>query len=213
MATGYTADVGSGKVTEFRDFAMACARAFGACITMRDDPIDAEIPDEFTPDDYYARSVNDAKAALVKAQAMTLAEAVEDLAKHNASQANDRQRLRKESVATRQRYEAMLAKVIDWTPPTHEHERMKGFMVEQLQESINFDCHDDGGFPERCYPSFEGTASEWLERKVHVAAEELVRAKKRYAEEVERCRSRSEWVNDLRRSLGTKTSGGLKCRR
>lgn len=37
MPTGYTASVQEGKVTEFRDFAMECARAFGALVMMRDE--------------------------------------------------------------------------------------------------------------------------------------------------------------------------------
>src|SRR5438309_7441629 len=56
MPTGYTADVGNGKVTDFATFALTCARGFGALITMRDDPMDAEIPDEFPVDEYAMRA-------------------------------------------------------------------------------------------------------------------------------------------------------------
>ena len=35
MPTGYTAAVCSGEITEIKDFALSCARAFGALITMR----------------------------------------------------------------------------------------------------------------------------------------------------------------------------------
>src|SRR5690348_5408929 len=38
MPTGYTAEVAEGKVTDFRTFALRCARAFGATIMQRDDP-------------------------------------------------------------------------------------------------------------------------------------------------------------------------------
>lgn len=47
MPTGYTADVQSGKVTDFAEYAMNCARAFGALVLMRDDPSDADIPERF----------------------------------------------------------------------------------------------------------------------------------------------------------------------
>ena len=37
MPTGYTADIYEGNDVSFRDFALKCARAFGACIEQRDD--------------------------------------------------------------------------------------------------------------------------------------------------------------------------------
>ena len=44
MPTGYTYDLYDGKDIEFPDFVMKCARAFGALIEIRDDPMDAAIP-------------------------------------------------------------------------------------------------------------------------------------------------------------------------
>lgn len=49
MPTGYTAAVEDGTITEFDDFAWQCARAFGALIMMRDDPMSAPIPQKFEP--------------------------------------------------------------------------------------------------------------------------------------------------------------------
>jgi len=52
MASGYVHKMLDDK-QDFRTFAMSCARAFGALITMRDEPADAPIPDEFKPDPYH----------------------------------------------------------------------------------------------------------------------------------------------------------------
>jgi hypothetical protein len=49
MPTGYTAAVADGTITEFPDFAMQCARAFGTLVLMRDEPQDAAIPEKFEP--------------------------------------------------------------------------------------------------------------------------------------------------------------------
>ena len=46
MPTGYTADIQDGKITTLREYALSCARAFGALIMMRDDPHDAPIADD-----------------------------------------------------------------------------------------------------------------------------------------------------------------------
>ena len=40
MPTGYTTDIYNGKDVTFKDFALKCARAFGACIHQREDNID-----------------------------------------------------------------------------------------------------------------------------------------------------------------------------
>lgn len=201
MPTGYTADVATGKVAEFREFAMQCARAFGALVTMRDDAPDAPIPDAFEPANYYQERLDKAIAERSRIHAMTVSEAVEDLAKHNAKQATARQRLVAESADTRKRYEAMLSKATAWVPPTTEHQGLKDFMVQQLTESIRWDCHDEDDFAERCYPSFAGNASEWLTILDAKADQEVEAARKSLDEEVQRCRSRTAWLRNLRDSL------------
>lgn len=53
MPTGYTYPVCEGKITEFPDFALSCARAFGALISMREEPMDAPLPDEIAASTNY----------------------------------------------------------------------------------------------------------------------------------------------------------------
>ena len=74
MPTGYTARVKDGTVTEFKDFAMGCARAMGACISMREAAHDAEIPEQFEPSPYHTEQLAKAKADLAAFEAMTEAE-------------------------------------------------------------------------------------------------------------------------------------------
>ena len=69
MPTGYTADVADGKITEFTEYALQCARAFGACIMLRDDPVSSEIP-EFEPSDYSAKELAEAEKDLSQFLAM-----------------------------------------------------------------------------------------------------------------------------------------------
>ena len=60
MPTEYTHYIKDG--ISFKEFALKCARAFGACITMKEDPMDVEIP-KFKPDTYYHKRL---KATLKK---------------------------------------------------------------------------------------------------------------------------------------------------
>lgn len=71
MPTGYTHEVQSGEVTDFPTFTMQCARAFGALIMMRDDPSDAQIPEQFEPSDYNRRARERAVAELQRLQNLT----------------------------------------------------------------------------------------------------------------------------------------------
>lgn len=58
MPTAYTANISKGIT--FKEYALLCARNFGATITMRDEPLDAEIP-EFQPSDYYVKRISEIK--------------------------------------------------------------------------------------------------------------------------------------------------------
>lgn len=48
MPTGYTAPVVDGEVTELKEFVWRCARAFGALVYLRDDPLTNERPKSVT---------------------------------------------------------------------------------------------------------------------------------------------------------------------
>lgn len=53
MPTAYTADIAKGIT--FKQYAMNCARAFGALIDLRDKPANCEIPDVVYPSDYHLK--------------------------------------------------------------------------------------------------------------------------------------------------------------
>lgn len=196
MPTGYTANVADGTITEFGDFAMLCARAFGACVSMRDSPHDAQIPDVFQPSDYNSKELCDAESELRRLESMSETDRVEAAEADYASQLTAWQKYHDDMEKKKSRYEAMLAKVTEWQPPTVEHSGLKKFMSEQLENSIMFDC---GNLyvkkPER------GTVYEWYSRALETANKNIAYHAKAQAEEIERARTRSKWVADLRASL------------
>ena len=198
MHTGYTADVGDGKVADFATFAMRCARAFEACVTMRDEPSSAEIPEAFEPSSYHANALAGAQETLARLKAMSVDE--QETACRKASQeAQDFwDRYEADKVAKRERYEEMLARVEAWQPPTSEHIPMKEFMSKQLRESIDFDC----GPAYRARPEPK-KRSEWYVKAIEDAASNVARHEAEHAKEVERARWRTEWVRALRSSLAT----------
>src|SRR5258708_31721932 len=126
MPSGYTDKVQSGEVTEFPEFAMRCARAFGALITMRDDPSEAPVPEQFTPHiSFYDDQIAAARTTLAEIPLLSTEEC-ERRARTAHADALDAFRARQQERALHKaRYEAMIAKVKAWTPPTAEHDELR----------------------------------------------------------------------------------------
>jgi len=196
MPTGYTAGVADGQITTLRDFAMLCARGMGALITMRDEPLDAPIPEKLEANPgYYG-------AELAKWQALASElPSLDDEECEQRAQEDYRRNMawRTEAIerrnAERQRYETMLAEVEAWECGA---EGLKQFMLDQLRESIRFDCSSDymRDAPERAL-----TGPEWREKMTAEAARMVARYAEEVAKEHERTAGRNAWLKALRDSL------------
>ena len=141
MPTGYTDVVADGSVTEFYEFIMRCARAFGALINMREESMNATIPDHFEPDiSYYDRELEKAASRLSELRMMSLPAVREAAQQAYATEVTRYENRIDREGLKRSRYEAMLAHVEAWQPPTDDHFELKEFMKNQLEESVRFDC-------------------------------------------------------------------------
>lgn len=195
MPTGYTADVGDGKVTDFRTFALRCARAFGATVMQRDNAMD-ELPKHREESSYYAKSLAEASAEVVRLDALTEDEAQQEMDSETTDTEHHEEDMRLKGRSTRMRYEAMLAEAQEWEPPTPDHAALKTFMEEQLTGSIDFDCHEYTN--DRESPA---DATGWLLAKRAKAAEHLAYSQKTLNEEQERVATANKWIDALYESL------------
>lgn len=158
MPTGYTADLTTD--TPFKTFALICARNF--LPQLRDEP-HGPAPETLPPfTDYYGQRLRETQQALGQLLAYTpqeLATVADD-----AWQADEdrRQERLQEIAAKRTAYTNMREQVIAWIPPTEKHKGLKSFMLEQLDESIWFDCST------RYYetPASKLSPEEWKARHV-----------------------------------------------
>lgn len=194
MPTGYTACIKDG--VSFEKFVMGCARAMGACVTMRDDSSDTPIPDEFEASDHHKNAYEKAKKELVKLYKMSKKTVEEKTAKYNEDRkvANREAECRDKELS--EKYLDMIKKVEDWIPPTKDHVAFKTFMLDQLRDSIRFDC----GY--RSAINVEDvSAEEWKNQQEAKILRNIEYHKKEYAEEVKRAKERTAWVSDLRKSL------------
>lgn len=200
MPTGYTSVIADGTCT-FEQFAMRCARNFGATVSMREESADAPIPIEFSPADYYLLNLRMALARLDTLRNLS-PRTYAAHARTEREEALERYRNRVyDRVLQRKNYEAMLEKIEAWTPPTTDHGALKDFMLQQVRDSLKHDCDDSYDRPP---PRITG--KQWFATEMRDATNDLARTSRSYAEAFERTKRATEWVQALRESLGNSSS-------
>lgn len=195
MPTGYTHPVATGEISDFRTFALRCARAFGALVEMRDEPMDAEIPEQFDPSDYHTKRLAECRKELSRIEGATVQECNQFAAQEHARALVAWEERRAEKRLTRERYEAMLAKVREWKPPTDDHRGLAEYMVKQLEESIDFDCTLCGHKPKLL------DGATWKAMQMVWLRDDIRYHTQHERDDKERAAKRSQWVADLRKSL------------
>lgn len=197
MPTGYTADVVSGKATDFDRFALTCARAFGALIMMRDESWDTAIPEQFEPSDYNQKRLEEAKEENLKLQKMSTEEVEQACEESYQKQASEREKYIAVQTLENERLEAMAEHVKRWIPRSANHAEMKKFMLDQW----NISKHDWSHYKT---PIKKLTASEWLRERLETVQREIGYHAAEHEKEVERTNARNLWVKQLRQSLSEK---------
>lgn len=195
MPTGYTADVEDGKITTLEEYALKCARAFGACVTMRDMDLSIPAPKKIEPDtEYYDNRLKEAKKEFKKLQKMN----DKQVAVMAAIEYKSELKSSKESHAERKiqydRYVKMKELVQVWEVCA-ELSGLKAFMLSQLNDSMKW------AEPEEYAPPRELTGSEWHARELKRARESIEYAAKHIEDEIERTKSRNEWLALLHSAL------------
>lgn len=203
MPTGYTSDVGDGKMTDLRPFIERCAHAF--IVSLRDSGLDSPLPNEDTTSDstYHQEGLTKAYKRLAKAKSMDRkAASVEAKREHREAIKSDEEYLARKA-ETKARYEAMLELVYTWEPPTEEHVGLKTFMVEQLSTSIEFDCGGDHWENHLKDLKERGPLSgdDWKAREIVKANEDIQHHSERIAKERERVEHNTAWIQALIGSL------------
>lgn len=198
MPTGYTAAIAD-DIT-FDDFVISCARGMGALVMMRDEPANAPIPERFEPSDYHTKKIAEATATLDRLAGMTEADAEQAASDaHEAEIAAQASAIHRNDTL-REKYNAMLAKVVAWKSPSADHDGFKKFMVEQITQSIDFDC-DNSYYRDQKHTKLTG--AEWLAQEEANARKDIACHDAQNAKEIERTEARNTWLRLLRESLKT----------
>ena len=196
MPTGYTVKLME-KDQSFKDFAMCCARAFGACIAMRDDPSDAPIPEEFKPSDYYDRAIAETEAKLAMLRAMTGRQAYEWGVKTKTETIERWLETIRQYEIENQRLGDMSGRIESWLPPTPDHFGIKSFMLQQIDVSrhdLAYQRNELARLQETKPTDFYDTAIRDAESSLDHYREERIK-------EIERVTSGNKWLKALRESV------------
>jgi hypothetical protein len=198
MPTGYTAELME-KGQDFNNFALCCARAFGACIELRDDsfgPAPRKIPR--SKNTYHQDALKRALAESAEFAEMskkdknawakeTKAEAIESAEKSLERQKQENKRLAE-----------MEAEVDAWNPPTADHQGLKDFMLQQIDVSKH-----DMKYPiESLQSAKKKTLAEYIADRVEAIRWGIEYHEEHLHDDEEREDSRDTWLNELYVSLG-----------
>jgi len=192
MPTGYTAPVQEGKIT-FPEFVWRCARAFGALVHMRDDPMDAPIR-ESSESQYYSARHGEITARIAELETMAPAELEAHVAELRARITRENAAYVEKNRVERKRYDNMLAQVRAWAPPD-SHAELKKFMLEQLAESIRFDCGEPYQVEVPVNPG------DWRDKELVQLRSELARCQEYIDRDAARAKERNDWVRTLASSV------------
>ncbi len=196
MPTGYTSQIKDG--ISFQQFAMSCARAFGACVMMRDDSVDKPIPEKFEASTYNSRELDKAQKELERINRLSIEEGKREAITEFTNKIQQRNRDIEKNRKLINQYKDMLQHVEQWQSPTSDHIEFKKFMISQIEGSIKFDGNKNYHAKN---PIKKLTGEEWLAGKRKDALWSIAYHAKEYNDEIERTNQRNKWIKDLRDSL------------
>lgn len=194
MPTGYTDYFLRDPNATFRDWAMVCARAFGACFMQRDEPLDAP-PQPRPHDDYHDQALAKAKARLRELSTMSDKSARALWRAECERHRKENEKYRQDHERTAKRYAEMRAAAEAWKPPTPDHVGMKKFMLQQIDT-----CHSEwDGEPYQI--ENVKTAKAWLALQIESASHDVAYHTEKAAEELEREAESRRWLDALMDSI------------
>lgn len=199
MPTGYTAIIEDKKDVTFRDYILGCARAFGACISMRDEPMDRPLPKELKVDPYHIKELEKQHQEFRVLNNYT----EKQLEKKASNEFNREVRKLKqghtEAIEKESRYAKILEEVEAWLPPTKDHNELKNFMRQQIQTSTEY-VHTDY-YQKELLELKILTGKQWFTKELARINKDIKYHNKEYKEEEARIKNRSDWLKALWKSL------------
>ena len=195
MPTGYTAGIENGTITSFEDYVKICMRAFGVYIDYRDEPLSTKVPTKMVPDTQYHE---EELATILKEQTEFLEKSYEEKRRDYREYVTGVTMRYSDDKEEYQRlkglYDYFQKKVINWVPPTEDHENFKSFMFDQLRVSL----------PHEPYEPKLYTYDEWLKSKLEWFDSYIEYHQKEIKNIISNTNRKNEWSEKVLNSLKTR---------
>lgn len=201
MPSGYTAILQEKPDISFADWAKQCARAFGACIMQRDDPMGDPPNVDEQPSRYHFERLEELRSKLAWLREVTDTEIDAKRTEEAAQSRTYALKQIEKTKAIEARYRRMLAMAKAWEPPTPDHAGVKKFMIEQITESIKFDCGTEYYDEQLQRLDVVVPIAEYRAAEIADIEKDIAYHEKKWNEEVARTNERNEWKRQLIASL------------
>ena len=195
MPTGYTAQLIEAKQPlSLRQFALICARAFGACATMRDVGTSVPAPKKFKADtSYHDKALRKAISMLKRLSKMTEERRKTYNLKERKKHIKIHEELIKECQEKDARLVDMRAQVEAWTPDSAVA-ALKTFMLQQIEASTG-----SSDYYEECLKNVK--TRDFYTAAIQSAKKDIEYYVKERQAEIDRTNERNAWLRALRDSL------------
>lgn len=203
MPTGYTAHIEDGEITTGKEFLRLCTRAFGIAIDVKDEPLSTPTPSSFEPSPFYKESYDRALKKLEEVNKMTFDEAKIQMRADYEKRISDYKAYAERETAMNEKYTKVRKEVEKWIPPTSEHEGLKKFALEQIDMSMTKQKYINE-YLEKSKEEFNDSdeaVQNYINDIVDYYQRDAERSYKSWQEELERTRSKNEWMTKFLESL------------
>lgn len=195
MPSGYTQELCE-KDISFERFIWQCARAFGAFIEMRDDGLSATIPKDFLKlDPYHLKRIEEDKHQLLYIENLTIEQAEgRAQTQYEKSLKDYKEEIRSTKIVA-DRLNKMKEQVTRWLPPSPNHEGLKKFMLDQLNETLKYDGTVYGRAPEKI------DGNTWKLNEIEAIKDSIRYHTQEHEKVLERNKESRQWISLLHKSI------------
>jgi hypothetical protein len=142
--------------------------------------------------------VEDAKNRLKELKSLSTDEIQRKIDEEYNSSIDNNKKYYDQKIELKNRYQRVLEEVYQWQPPTPEHVKLKEYAINQLKDSIEWDCGSAYLYLKKIK---KNTSTEWIKRRTESCLKDIDYHSKEYNEEVKRVNERNDWIRLLRASL------------
>lgn len=202
MPTGFTQYIESGQVTSGSEFLKLCTRAFGVAASIKDEPLSTPTPTHFEPNTYYLNLYESDIKYLERVQCYTLEDMRQKMIDDHMAMISTYKDCIERRSDINQRYENIKNQIELWVPPTEDHQSLKKFALDQINESMDSDYINfmKKQIDTSIDVSDEAVKQE-LDNTIAMARRSVERSKQLWQDELKRTEDRNSYMSELTKSL------------